>query len=62
MSISEPRNAADVMKEIINREDAKISGAVHLCLPDIAQIIDAMAPKVLMGGRVVYMGAGTSGR
>jgi len=35
---------------------------VNLCLPEIARTIDLMAPRVLKGGRVVYIGAGTSGR
>jgi len=50
------------LEEIINKEDAKIASAVQLCLPDVARIIDLTAPKVLEGGRVVYIGAGTSGR
>lgn len=47
---------------MINDEDAKIAAAVQLCLPEIARTIDLMAPRVLKGGRVIYIGAGTSGR
>lgn len=55
-------DTTDISEEIINKEDAKIANAVHLCLPEVARIIDMMAPKVLKGGRVIYIGAGTSGR
>jgi N-acetylmuramic acid 6-phosphate etherase len=59
---SEHPDSTNVLEEIINREDAKIASAVRLCLPEVARIIDLMAPKVLKGGRVIYIGAGTSGR
>src|SRR5690348_17288569 len=48
--------------QIINNEDATVAAAVQKCLPMIAQTIDALAGKVRRGGRVVYVGAGTSGR
>jgi N-acetylmuramic acid 6-phosphate etherase len=47
---------------IINDEDATIAGVVELCIPTIASAIDALTPRVRAGGRVVYVGAGTSGR
>ena len=48
--------------EIINSEDASVAAAVQKCLPIIAQAIDALEPKARKGGRIVYVGAGTSGR
>jgi N-acetylmuramic acid 6-phosphate etherase len=48
--------------QILNDEDATVAGAVHKCIPVIAEAIDALAPLVHKGGRVVYVGAGTSGR
>jgi N-acetylmuramic acid 6-phosphate etherase len=48
--------------EIINDEDGSIPGIVKGCIPTIAQAIDALAPRVRQGGRVIYVGAGTSGR
>src|SRR5207237_7175145 len=47
---------------IINREDAKVAAAVGKCLPQIAQAIDAIEDALGHGGRLIYIGAGTSGR
>ncbi|KAH0846518.1 hypothetical protein AYO21_10130 [Fonsecaea monophora] len=48
--------------QIINAEDATVSEAVSKCIPVIAAAIDCLAARVRSGGRVVYVGAGTSGR
>ncbi|KIW97102.1 N-acetylmuramic acid 6-phosphate etherase [Cladophialophora bantiana CBS 173.52] len=48
--------------QIINREDSTIAGAVSRCIPVIAAAIDCLAERVQAGGRVIYTGAGTSGR
>jgi N-acetylmuramic acid 6-phosphate etherase len=47
---------------IINAEDKKIASAVEKALPQIAQAIDAIAHALANGGRLIYVGAGTSGR
>ena len=47
---------------IINHEDAKISGAVKKALPEIAIVIDIVARSLRDGGRLIYVGAGSSGR
>jgi N-acetylmuramic acid 6-phosphate etherase len=47
---------------IINAEDAKVAGAINAALPQIAQAIDAIADALSRGGRLIYVGAGTSGR
>lgn len=47
---------------LINREDAKVSLAVHDQAPQIAEAIDLIATSLDSGGRLVYVGAGTSGR
>lgn len=47
---------------IINNEDAKVAVAVSKALPQIAQGIDAVAEALRRGGRLLYIGAGTSGR
>lgn len=49
---------------IINREDSTVAATVGdpSCLSAIAAAIDAMADRVQRGGRVIYVGAGTSGR
>lgn len=48
--------------ELINSEDAKVALAVQKELPSIAKAIDGIAEKFLNGGRIIYIGAGTSGR
>jgi N-acetylmuramic acid 6-phosphate etherase len=47
---------------IINGEDAKVSAAVKRALPRVAEAIDAIATALSTGGRLIYVGAGTSGR
>ena len=48
--------------EIINDEDAQVARAVRAELPAIAQTIDGIAERFSRGGRLFYLGAGTSGR
>ena len=47
---------------IINHEDAKVAAAVRKALPQIAAAIDIIADRLRRGGRLIYVGAGTSGR
>ncbi len=47
---------------IINAEDAKVAAAVKRALPPIAQAIDLIAAALSQGGRLIYVGTGTSGR
>ena len=47
---------------VINHEDHKVAAAVERALPQIAQAIDAIADAIRSGGRLIYVGAGTSGR
>lgn len=48
--------------QLINDEDSKVAGAVQNALPQIAAAIDAIAEAIGSGGRLIYVGAGTSGR
>ncbi len=50
------------MVKVINDEDAKVAASVEKFLPQIAETIDAIVHAFEMGGRLIYMGAGTSGR
>ena len=68
---TEHRNAAskklDLMsaKEIVrlmNREDRKVAAAVSRELPAIARAVDAIVDSIRNGGRLIYIGAGSSGR
>jgi N-acetylmuramic acid 6-phosphate etherase len=47
---------------IINHEDAKIACAVRKAVPEIALVIDQVAHSLRNGGRLIYVGAGSSGR
>lgn len=55
------RSTADILA-IINAEDAKIAPAVTPEIPAIARAVDAIVHALQSGGRLVYIGAGTSGR
>lgn len=46
----------------INQEDKKVADAVELVLPQVAKVVDEMAKRFEEGGRLFYIGAGTSGR
>jgi N-acetylmuramic acid 6-phosphate etherase len=46
----------------INEEDATVALAVRAALPAIAQAVDAITERLTQGGRLIYFGAGTSGR
>ena len=47
---------------VINDEDQNVAKAVKKILPQINLFIDVTLPKMQQGGRLIYLGAGTSGR
>ena len=47
---------------LMNREDATVAAAVGRALPQIARAIDVVVAGLRQGGRLIYVGAGTSGR
>jgi N-acetylmuramic acid 6-phosphate etherase len=47
---------------VINNEDHRVAEAVQKELPRVAQAVDAIVAAIRAGGRLVYIGAGTSGR
>jgi len=47
---------------IINHEDSKVAAAVKKAIPEIAAVIDQAARSLRDGGRIIYVGAGSSGR
>jgi N-acetylmuramic acid 6-phosphate etherase len=51
----------DVVR-LINAEDARVADAVRANLPTIAALVDAAVAALSNGGRLIYVGAGTSGR
>jgi len=50
------------MARLMNEQDATVAGAVRRALPQIARAIDVVAAGLRQGGRLIYVGAGTSGR
>jgi N-acetylmuramic acid 6-phosphate etherase len=50
------------LARIINEQDATVATAVNRQLPQIAKVIDLVAAALRNGGRLIYIGAGTSGR
>ncbi len=55
------KSIIDILR-IINREDSKIPGAVNDVLDDIARMVEITEKAFKRGGRLFYVGAGTSGR
>ena len=47
---------------VMNQEDAKVPAAITPALPNIAQCVTWAIASIEAGGRIIYMGAGTSGR
>lgn len=69
--VSEARNpdtmqidlmSSEQVLSAMNTEDARVAGAVKAVLPQIAQAVDRVVEAFRNGGRLIYMGAGTSGR
>jgi len=52
----------EAMLRVINREDQKVALAVEQVIPAITQAVDAIVSAFKKGGRLIYCGAGTSGR
>jgi N-acetylmuramic acid 6-phosphate etherase len=61
-SVDLDRKSALEIAGIINAEDAKVAAAVKGALRHIAQAIDLIAAALSQGGRLIYVGTGTSGR
>jgi N-acetylmuramic acid 6-phosphate etherase len=57
----EEKSVSEVLT-IINREDQKVADAVEQTIPQISAYVERVLPKMKAGGRLFYIGAGTSGR
>lgn len=69
--VSESRNPATLnldemttleMVTAFNHEDSKVPEAIRAVLPEVAQAVEMAAASFKAGGRLIYLGAGTSGR
>lgn len=61
-SIQIDRRSTLEILQIMNAEDATVAPAVEAALPQIASAVDLIAERLRAGGRLIYIGAGTSGR
>lgn len=57
----EKMTVGEIIKNI-NKEDYLVAAAVEIALPEIEKMIKAVSEKMIGGGRLFYIGAGTSGR
>jgi len=55
------KSTSEILR-IINREDHKVALAVARVIPQIARAVELIAKSLAQGGRLIYLGAGTSGR
>jgi len=56
------RMTAERIVRLMNGEDRKVAAAVSRELPAIARTVDAIVSSIRKGGRLIYVGAGSSGR
>lgn len=61
-TINIDRQSSLEIVELINQEDQKIASAIQNILPEIARTVDSIVVALQAGGRLFYLGAGTSGR
>ena len=57
----EEKSTREILEDI-NREDRKVAEAVSRTIPMIERLVEQIVPRMEQGGRLFYMGAGTSGR
>lgn len=57
----EKKSVREILEDI-NTEDRKVALAVQKAIPQIEQLVEHIVPRMKQGGRVFYLGAGTSGR
>jgi N-acetylmuramic acid 6-phosphate etherase len=55
------KSTRDIL-QIMNSEDKKVAHAVEKCIPIISKLVDTITENMKNGGRLFYVGAGTSGR
>ncbi len=60
-TLIDTRNTREILS-LMNREDQKVAFAVKKAIPQITRAVDIAASALANGGRLIYMGAGTSGR
>ena len=56
----EKKSTHEILTDI-NTEDKKVALAVEKAIPQIEKLVNEIVPRMKQGGRIFYMGAGTSG-
>lgn len=57
----EKKSVGEILRDI-NNEDKKVALAVEKAIPQIEKLVEQIVPRMKRGGRIFYIGAGTSGR
>lgn len=57
----EEKSVREILQDI-NTEDQKVALAVQEAIPQIEKLVTQIVPRMKQGGRIFYLGAGTSGR
>jgi len=57
----EKMSSLELLKNM-NREDKTVPDAVEKCIPQIEKLVEGIVKRINIGGRIFYLGAGTSGR
>lgn len=57
----EKKSSAELLT-LMNQEDRQVAESVQVCIPEITKLVEAIVEKLKNGGRLFYIGAGTSGR
>lgn len=57
----ENKSVTEILNDI-NTEDQKVAIAVQKTIPQVAKLVEQIVPRMKRGGRIFYIGAGTSGR
>lgn len=61
-SVNLDRLSTEEILLLMNQEDEKVALAVRRTIPELARAVDLVAERLRAGGRLIYVGAGTSGR
>lgn len=54
--------ATSELLQVLHQENHSVPGAIEPVLPTLVELVDKIAERLQIGGRIIYVGAGTSGR
>ena len=56
------KNPSESYWKVSTKKTGKVASAVHACIPQIEKLVNEIVERMHQGGRIFYLGAGTSGR